>query len=247
MEVSPVVIVMFFFILILVAFAVAWGAEPESYDKSRTFVFFAALTGLGIISITVLYYVNVVTLSHYQRRLQVISQTSRLHKLLSDLRPISVSKKLSEGIPVAAPSRELIPMPLPTPPGAGNEAPNEDQLPDLQQEGRPFLGGEEESNPDTKARSRQVFTLWQELVLAAGHHDLETPAYLTTCLRLAQDPELRREWDEYKHEYNKRTQKFGDLLFLVCNEAMPEREIRETAKYRSLAEKLEKDARFLSL
>jgi len=83
MDITPPIIIFLFLLIILLAIFVSWSSSPGSYAQSRTYVFIAALTGIGLISISFVYYLSVMSMNQHQKRLFVVGETSRLAKLSS--------------------------------------------------------------------------------------------------------------------------------------------------------------------
>lgn len=187
--VTPATAILVFIGVLIVSLLIAGFCNPGKFDTTRTKIFITCLAGFGVI-ITFLFYYSIVSLQQAQQRYAIIDMTSGINKLL--LKGI-VEDMHAASTKVPYFTSSLFPL---------------------------ICHSCIEKDPDTVENkllifklSYQLFSLWQELIIAMPFVDIDPASFLSNFLQRANSPHLYEQWQKTKIDFNKETQDFGDLLF----------------------------------
>lgn len=220
-SVTPLLTIVLFAIILIVAFLIAWRADPKNYDSSKTRIFITILTSLGIF-LTFLYFYSVFVLQERQERLMIIQETSRINAQIWDgiLDDIRDSSKI---IPQFCAS--LFPL--------------QNQYHEVVSESKNPV----EIEMYKTSLSNKIFSVWQSIVGFGDFFATEPISYLSLFLQWTSSKLLYEEWEKHKIIYSHKAVAFGDLLFKY-SQNNPE---HSNKAYIELAEKLLNDKEFRTL
>jgi len=186
--ITPGLALLAFVIILVLALLISGFCNPSKFDTTRTKIFISCLAGFGVF-ITFLFYYSVVTLQQAQQRNGVIIMTSKINKSL---------KHLMDEIYEAS-----------------------EKIPEFSLSLLPLLNHENTKNDEDTIENKllkhklayKIFSLWQEIIIAVPFVDIDSESFLTNFLQRANSKLLHELWCHMKYDFNKDTQKFGDLLF----------------------------------
>jgi hypothetical protein len=187
--ITPNVALAIFLAILILSLFIAALTNPKYYDLTRTKIFISCLAGLGIF-VTFMFYYSIVTLQQAQQRLEIITLTSHINKVLTK-GFIDEIQKAQHKIPHFVMS--LFPL------SQCYEIENDQDCP--------------EHCLLKYNLSYKIFSLWQELLIATPFLDLDQQSYLCHFLQRANSQQLYNQWIKMKMDFNLETQEFGDLLF----------------------------------
>lgn len=185
--VTPAVALLVFVAILIVALLISGFCNPSRFDNTRTKIFISCLAGLGVF-ITFLFYYSIVTLQQSQQRLNIIEMTNSINTSLKNI--IDQIHEASTKIP----SFTLSLFPL-----IKHDECEEDET-------------IENKLLKTKI-AYNIFSLWQEIIIAVPFVDIDSLSILSNFLQRAHSKQLHNLWCDMKFDFNLDTQRFGDLLF----------------------------------
>jgi hypothetical protein len=235
MLVTPVIGLIIFGLILLVAILVAFYMKSyETYDRSTFHTFVAIISGFSIF-ITFMFYWNLLQLQAQQQQLAAVQELARIND--------SVLNSVLDGITTASaiiPNFVLSITPLTNTAccdtgtgGTGNTG-----------AACPIPVTQDPITPQTctekMSLSYRIFALWQDFITSNRYIHYDATAYVSNFLQKANSPQLYAQWTVAYIDFNTYTQQLGTLLFEY---GLPITE-QTAANYQAVAEQLVADPRF---
>lgn len=219
--VTPLIALVIFVAIIIIAFFVAMYSHPGDHDKTRIRVFLTTFAGLGIV-ITFMFYYNVVELQQEQQKTTILEQTSRLNQSILDTLLVEIRKAA-----VVAPNFTLSLLPLSS--CYRDDIPEDDSTP--------------EACTERYIVSYKIFNVWQNFLQGSYFVRPSFDGYVTNFLQRAHSKQLYKIWLTCRFDFDPSTRQFGDRLFELSGEIK-----KNTAKnYAKVAARFVQSREFLSL
>lgn len=198
-------------IIILSAIAAWYFSAYAAFDRGRFHVFIVVLAGLGV-TVTFLFYYNVVQLQNQEQQLTLLQQMTHIDDILGKTLP-AVLREITPLVPAFVLS--LYPL-------------------------HPAVAIPDYTTPEAQiaitTTCATIFYLWQDVILTHDvlHHDML--GYTVTFLQWAHSPILAQEWAHMLTNLSPKTQIYGRLLFQYGANVSP-----NSSAYQEAAEALLSD------
>lgn len=199
------------------------------YDRGAIHIFFAILTGLGVI-VTFMFYYNLVELQWQQQQLIELQAASRIDTSLSE-NVLKEIKKASLIIPNFIHSIHPLTNTL------CNDGVNSCVV----------ALAEDQATVETHTLkmilSTKIFSVWKDMITTNKVIHFNPKAYISDFLQKANSKQLFAQWMVCKINYSLQVQQFGDLLFEYASKIVEQ----TPCEYEKAAETLISDKRFTDI
>ena len=192
MIITPVLAILVFIIIFIIALVATWLIDPEKYNVSRWYVFIGSLAGMSIV-ITFLFYYSVIELQQQQQELIAIQETRNVNASIIDS-SVNEIQKSSPIIPYF--TMTLFPLTI-------------DRCEISKKE--PEVSNQQLIQKTSL--SYKLFNSWETMILSKNYISSKRLSYIIYFLQWASSQELKKMWNNMYLNFTENTQKFGFLLF----------------------------------